>query len=128
MKKNKMINMNKYITKKLIYGLIILMMIQSCTLYKGPVSLEEAYKKNIRTKVFTKYGERIIFKSIIKESDKYYGVSRKKKDPNVYLDINSIEKVQIVNKSGSAFVSILVPVTFIAASAIYISNANFLTD
>ena len=114
--------------KILISGLVILIMMQSCTLYKGPVSLEEAYKKNIRTKVFTKHGERIIFKSIIKESDKYYGVSRKKKDPNVYLDINSIEKVQIVNKSGSAFVSILVPVTFIAASAIYISNANFLTD
>ena len=108
--------------KILISGLVILIMMQSCTLYKGPVSLEEAYKKNIRTKVFTKHGERIIFKSIIKESDKYYGVSRKKKDPNVYLDANTIDKVKVVDKLGSAIATILFPATFIAITALIVAD------
>jgi hypothetical protein len=90
----------------LVLALVIL--IQGCAIYKStPVSLKQAAKEEIDTKVYIKSGENFIFKRIVLEDGKYYGVKKEKGDIiKIPLNEQFIEKVKLEDKSWSSVATI----------------------
>ena len=53
-----------------------LMLLQSCRVYhKAPVSVDEAVATNKMVKVYTTENKKFVFKKLVKEEDKIYGIS-----------------------------------------------------
>ncbi len=96
--------------------LSILIVFQSCTIYKfAPVTLEEAHKAELKTKVLTNEGKKLKFKRIAFENGNYYGVKRVKGDIyKIVLDENSIDKIKIKDRILSIISNVLpVPILLI---------------
>lgn len=110
-------------TKNKILSIIlsVVLLTQSCaTFYKsGSLTLEEAYKAQIKTKVLLKSGESLKFKSIDYKHGIYYGVKKKKRrTARIALDQEIIDAIKIKDRTLSTLVNIpLVFVYFMGALA-----------
>ena len=94
--------------------LAILILFQSCvTVYKsGPLTLEEANDRHIKTKVVTKSGEKLKFKNIEFKNGIYYGVKKKKRQIiMIPLDQEAIREIKIKNRTLSTIANI--PLVFV---------------
>ena len=106
--------------KIIAWFLATLILFQSCVVYhKTPMTLQEASKERLRTKVKTSYHKDYKFSYIIVEDGVYYGVTDKfnmvNKTP-LYED-KVLEIVQ-ENKSASAWTSLA---TFVGVPVLVIS-------
>lgn len=86
----------------LVLALVIL--IHGCAIYKStPVSLDQAAKEEINTKIYIKSGEDFIFKRIVLEDGKYYGIKKEKGDIiKIPLNEQFIDKVKLKDTSWSS--------------------------
>ena len=90
----------------------ILLLIQSCTVYKSAnVTLEQAAQNGSKTKVITHDGGKLKFKRIGFENEHYYGLKIvNKKEVKIYLDPNTIKTINEKNKTVSTILTIVGPV------------------
>jgi hypothetical protein len=89
-------------------ALALVILIHGCSIYKStPVSLEQAAKEEMDAKVYIKSGENFIFKRIVLEDGKYFGV-KKEKGAVIKIPLNEqfIEKVKLEDKSWSSIATI----------------------
>lgn len=88
---------------------IMLMMLQSCTIYKkGFITLDQAVQNESRVKIQTKNDEKIKLKKIVFENERYYGVNKVNDETvKIPLDEKQIKTIQEKNKSKSTTVTIL---------------------
>jgi len=94
----------------------VLILIQSCTIYKSTsVTLEEASKTNNKVRVEKRNGEKVKYSKIVVLNDgNFYGVKKEKYlFNNILLDQNDIDKIQLKDKTMSTILSIAIPVTII---------------
>ena len=104
--------------------LSILVVFQSCTVYKSkPVTLEQAAKKEIKTKVETNNGVKIKFKHIGFEDGSYYGL--KKNKDRMALNEKHINNIKIKDKALSTIVTIVLPVAIIVGVGALIFKDGF---
>lgn len=107
----------KKIRKQIEYLVLLfasLILLQSCVVYqKTNVSLEQAVKAKVKTKVITKTNETYKFHRIRFEDGKFYGVTKKtpgyKKSKNVAgipLENNEINKVLLKDIETSILLSV----------------------
>lgn len=100
--------------------LSMLILFQGCTVYKSAnVSLDQASKADIKTKVSTKDGEKLKFERIGVEDEKYYGV-RKVKGELIKVPLNEdyIEYVKLKDKTTSTILTIALPVAIIVGAVL----------
>ena len=86
--------------------LTLLILIQSCTVYKSAnVTLSEASESNKKVKITTDSGKKVKFNKIeLSDDGKFYGfVSRTRK---FWINTNQVEKVQLLDKKTSDMVNI----------------------
>ena len=86
--------------------LALLILIQSCTVYKtANVSLSKASESNSKVKITTDSGKKVKFNKIeLSDDGKFYGfVSRTRK---FWINTNQVEKVQLLDKKTSDMVNI----------------------
>ena len=93
-----------------------MIMLQGCTVYKSTtVTLDEAYKAQTKTKVFTLDNETLKFKRINFVDGKYYGVlswdsERHPKLDDMLIDENKINSIKVKNKTASTIINVGVPI------------------
>ena len=109
--------------------LTVLMMLQSCTVYKStPVTLSEAVKADTRVKIENRNGEKLKYFRIVQGNDgKYYGDQIiNKMHNNILINEDEIEKIQIKDKSTSTIITIAIPIAIIgiAIGAVALSVQN----
>jgi hypothetical protein len=95
--------------------LALIIMLQSCTVYKSTnVSLEQASKNEVKTKVVTSSNEKLKFKFIENKEGTYYGV-KKVKGNIVKMPLNeqNIKKVVLKDKTMSLILTIAIPLVLI---------------
>lgn len=91
------------------------MLLQSCvTIYKSePLTLEEANNRHTKTRVVTKTGEKLKFKTIEFENGTYYGVKKQKRQIiKQVLDQDAISEIKIKNRTLSTIVNIPLGFTY----------------
>lgn len=96
--------------------LVIMMVFQSCTVYKStPVTLGEAVKADTKVKIEKRNGEKLKYYRIVQGNDgKYYGDEIKNKMHNNFLiNEDEIEKIQIKDKTTSTILTIGIPVLIV---------------
>lgn len=105
----------------IVFAVIILL--QGCTVYKkSSVTLQEAAKDQIKTKVETKNGN-LFFKYITYENNLYYGVNRSKGElEKIRLDSEYIKNIHLKNKKASVLVSIIIPVGVIIGAILMLGS------
>lgn len=88
-----------------------MIMLQGCTVYKSTtVTLDEAYKSQTKTKVFTSNNETLKFKRIDFINGEYYGISKNpSKFENMFLDKTNINSIKVKNKTASTILNVGVP-------------------
>jgi len=88
--------------------LSVLILFQGCTIYKTtPVSLDQAAKEEIKTKVFVKSDENLIFRRIAFEEGKFYGVTKEKGEiVKILLDEQFIDNVKVKDKVWSTIATL----------------------
>jgi ABC-type antimicrobial peptide transport system permease subunit len=110
--------MNKIKNKIKLFSLTlsILVMFQSCTVYKSTtVSLEQATKEQIKAKVETKNQAKINFKYIINENGNYFGMRKVEgKMEKMQLNEKLINTIKLKDKTTSTILSIALPIGIIA--------------
>ncbi len=92
----------------------VVLLTQSCvTLYKSqPLTLEEAHKEQIKTKVLLKNGKALKFKKIDYDNGIYYGVKKKKvQTARTPLDQNIIDEIKVKDRALSTIINI--PLVFV---------------
>ncbi len=114
----------KTITNKMFF-LSLLIIFQSCTVYKStPTTLDEAVKNEIKAKVETNNGVNIKFKKIVFENDKYFGVRKVKgKVEKMQLNEKHISNIKLKDKTMSTVLTIILPITVIAAAALIFDDS-----
>ncbi len=110
---------------------VLLILFQSCTVYKSAnVSLEQASKKEIKTKIITSSDEKLKFKFIQTDQGKYYGV-KKIEGEIVKTPLNEqyIKKIVLKDKTLSLILTIAIPLVLIIGGLAFagsaVSNANY---
>ncbi len=105
--------------------LLMLIFAHSCSVYKNkPVSLREASQQKIKVKVKTKYDKNLIFKRIEKVGDTYYGVTKKRGEfIKTKLEENSINKIEIKDKTMSTIFTIALPIGIITGLAFILQDS-----
>lgn len=97
--------------------LTFLILVQSCRVYHSDsVTLEKALVERKRVKIKTKSGKTLKFKEIIKDSNQYYGITRKDK----FLIIeNNISSVRLQNRTLSGILTV-VSVLYVATGVVLV--------
>ena len=98
----------------------VLILIQSCTIYKSTsVTLEEASKTNNKVKVEKRNGQKVKYSKIVVLNDgNFYGVKKEKYlFNNILLDQNDIDKIQLKDKTMSTILTVAIPVVIIGVIA-----------
>lgn len=96
--------------KSFSFFLSMLVIFQSCTVYKSTaVTLDEAAKEEIKTKVETNNGVNIKFKHIVFEDGNYFGIRKfKRKIQKIELNKEHIKSVRLKNKTVSTILTLSV--------------------
>ncbi len=104
----------KKLTKLITALLITLMMLQSCTIYKGGyVRIDQAVQNENKVKINTKTNEKLKFKKVVLENGAYYGVKKVKgKNEKIPIDVDQIYRIK--EKDALASTLMTVPTTIIA--------------
>ena len=102
-------------TKLIVASFVLLILFQSCVAFKStPVSLEQAVRENVKTKIKTNNGENIKFKYISYENGTYYGINNKNKElVKVALSEEQIDKIRLKNKNLSVFLNVLLGISIL---------------
>ena len=115
----------KTIKKKQIKGcalfLLLLMLIQSCTVYKSTsVTLGEAVEADTRVKIKKRNGEKLKYYRINQGKDgNYYGdIKVKRVHHNVLINEDEIQKIQIKDKTTSTILTVAIPVAYIGLALV----------
>ena len=103
--------------------LMILTICQSCVVYhKVPVTIEQAAKEHTKTKILLEDGRIEKFKRITYKDEQYYGTRMTGNGQvTIPININSINKVQVKNKTASILVTVI-PVVALTALIIAASS------
>ena len=104
----------------------ILILFQGCMAYKSkPVTLEQAVKENVKTKIKTNNGKSIKFKYIGFENDTYFGVNKNNRE-NVKVDLNEgdIKVVKVKDKTMSVVLNSLLGLTILVLTPAVIFAAG----
>lgn len=110
--------------------LSLVFLFQSCYVYKNtPISLNEAATANRRVKIITVDNKKYCLTKIEKTNDtSYYGYKRKNgKEIKFPLNENKIQKIKVVNKTGSTIITslgIAIPVAILIAIITVNSQLN----
>lgn len=91
--------------------LVIVMVIQSCTVYKSSViTLDQAVQNGTKVNVITKNEDYLIFNRIDVENGNYYGI-KKSKDEMVRTPLNeeNIYSIKEKNEALSTILTIAIP-------------------
>jgi len=104
--------------------LSVLMMFQSCTVYKGQnISLEQAALSNDKVKLVTKSNQTLKYLKINEINQEYFGVKKVHGDlTKVPIQKENIETIMIKNKPLSATLSIL---TFLGGAFVLMVGGFF---
>lgn len=91
--------------------LSILVLIQSCTVYRSvPISIETAVKNKSKVKIVTKNNNKLRFNRIEFQDGKYFGIKKFNSGMvKASLDENSIETIKEKDKTLSTILSIGIP-------------------
>jgi hypothetical protein len=85
--------------------------------------MEQAVAEKTKTKILLKDGSTEKFKYIARENDQYYGARQTGNGlVNIRVDVDSISKVQVKNKTLSVLVTVI-PLAAITAFMIAAANA-----
>ncbi|MBC8753430.1 hypothetical protein H2O64_02025 [Kordia sp. YSTF-M3] len=85
--------------------LILLMLFQSCQVYKTKSStIDEAVASKHRVKIHTKSGGKIKYKKIFKEDGVYYGLKR---SDTLQVNISDIDRIRLKNRTLSTIYTVL---------------------
>jgi ABC-type antimicrobial peptide transport system permease subunit len=105
--------------------LSVFIVLQSCTAYRSTsVTLEEAVKEQIRTKVETTNHVNINFKYIIYENENYFGVRKVKgKMEKLQLNEKYIKTIELKDKTTSTILTMALPIGIIAGLAFIFQDA-----
>ena len=91
------------------YCILLLILTQSCVIYRSEeLGINETVGKG-RVKIITKDGEKIKYKKIVRANQTYFGVKNKYYQPKI-IDKSSIDYVKVVNEpltTVAYFVSIV---------------------
>lgn len=100
--------------KAVILFFSVLMMLQSCTVYKStPLTIEQAVQKESEVKVQWKNGYVSKYKTIIIDNENYYGVKKNNgENEKSLLDEKNISNIKEKNKILSVL-SVAVPIAII---------------
>ena len=115
----------KYKVKLFPLMMSMLLMFQSCvTVYKsGSLTLAEANDKHIKTKVVTKSGEKLKFKSIEFKNGIYYGVKKKKRQTiKIPLNQEDISEIKIKARALSTIVNIPIVSVYIFTVSVIVGG------
>ncbi len=98
----------------------IAMIIQSCTVYKStPLNLEQAVQKESKVRITTNSNKTFVYKKIVIDEGKYYGVERiKGKKINIPINEDLVKSIQIRNESLSALLSVGIPIAVIVGISV----------
>lgn len=94
----------KYFKTKIVpIGLVILLLLQSCTVYKKtPVTIEEAAKSNLKVVVERTNKEKLKLKRIENLDGNYLGIKKMNgKTVTIQLDEKDIQSIRVLDKSKS---------------------------
>jgi len=99
--------------------LILVMLFQSCTVYKSTsVTLDQAVQNESKVRIKTNSNEIFIFKKIVFDEGKYYGVERiKGKKIKIPINENLVKSTQLKNELLSALLSVGAPIVIIVGIA-----------
>lgn len=95
--------------------LAIVMVFQSCTVYKStPVTLDQAVENELKVRIITTSNKTFIYKKIVFDEGKYYGIDRvKSKKIKIPINGDLVKSIQIKNQLLSALVSVATPIVII---------------
>jgi hypothetical protein len=118
--KNVVMKAFKIHLRTLTFFLSALILLQGCTVYKSTsVSLDEALKAEIQTRVKTNYNQTLKFKRIGFEDGQYYGVKKINGEMiKTHIDEQKVEKVQLKDESLSVFITVVFPLALIGLLAL----------
>lgn len=124
--------------KNVSYLLVILLLMQSCSVYNKPTSVEEALAADKKVKVITTDNQKYKFTRLEKRNDRLFGTTKLRSAtakkiagmPAVidgkYLEVDissvDIEQVRLRNESGSTIATVVA----VAASLVVAAYAIFL--
>ncbi|GAA4281337.1 hypothetical protein [Gaetbulibacter aestuarii] len=96
--------------------LAILIFFQSCTVYQSQtISLEEASKSNVKSRVESANGKKIRFARIYHEEGDYFGIQRSKGNLiKIKLKADQIKRINPKNKTMTVVASIGIPIAVMA--------------
>ena len=108
------------------YFLILLMVFQSCTIYRSSgVTLDQAVFSGDKVEVVTQYDKTIKYKYITQEEGTYYGVKKVKgefvKSP---FQPEQVKTVRLKNKPLSTVVSVFGPIIIIGGLIAFALSAD----
>ena len=91
------------------------MVVQSCTVYKStPITLEQAVQNESKVKIVTNRNQTFIYKKIVFDEGKYYGVERvKSKKISIPINEDLVKSIQMKNQVLSALISVATPIVII---------------
>ena len=97
--------------------LAIMMIFQSCTVYKStPITLEQAVQKESKVRIITNSNKTFVYKKIIVDEGKYYGVDRiKGKKINIPVNQDLVKSINEKNETLSTVLSFGIPLVIIGA-------------
>ncbi len=99
----------KKLTKQKAKLFILIILLQSCTIYKGAfVGLDQAVQNETNVKIKTNTKEKLKFKKIVFENGNYFGVDKLKGEiAKIPLTQKDIKSIQEKNKSSSTIAIIV---------------------
>ncbi len=86
----------KKLTKQIAKLFILIILLQSCTIYKGGyIRIDQAVQNENKVKVNTKTNEKLKFKKVVLEKGDYYGIKKiKGKNERIPIDMEQIMGIQ----------------------------------
>lgn len=120
----------KQYVKRISTLLMVLVLFQSCTIYKrANVTLDKTIDSKIKTRITNINGRKYNFKHVVFEDNDYYGVAKSHGEiVKTKLSEKSIEKVQLKDKTGSTILTILLPITILVGGILILADAFKFTD
>lgn len=91
--------------------LVSVMLIENCTVYKTPITLDQAVQNKSKVRVKTETAENFKFHKIVAENGNYYGIKKSEgKTIKMPLDEKFIISIKEQDKSASTLATILLVV------------------
>jgi len=112
--------------RTLIFFLSVLILLQGCTVYKSAsVTLEEAVRADTKVRIKTKDNQTLKFKNVRAENEIYYGFMYKKsKWVKTAINEDSIDIVQVKDKTLSTILSIAIPLVIIGGIGVVVVDES----